>query len=67
MYAYELKFISYNKEKTQKTTVMKVLVIASSPTKAKKEIEKCMKEANGWLVDFMGIKNLGYKGILVAK
>ena len=67
MYAYELKFISYNKEKTQKTPLMKVLVIAPSPTKAKKELEKCLEETNGWLVDFKDVKNLGYKGILVAK
>ena len=67
MNAYEVKFISYNKEKTQRTTLMKILVIAPSPIKAKNEVEECMKEAKGWLVDFKNVKNLGYKAILVRK
>lgn len=67
MYAYEIKFIAYNKEKTRKTLTIKALVLAPSPKKAKSEVEKTVKDSMGYLVDFKSIKNLSYKVILHTK
>lgn len=67
MHAYEIKFISYNKERTSKTTIVKALVLAPSPKKAQAVVERAIKEQMGWLVDFKSVKNLGFQLILHTK